>query len=194
MRLFVAVDLSPEALAEAARVVHAIRERRGSLDVRWVSDTNMHLTIRFIGHVAERVEELVAAVTEPVPFPPFDITLGGCGAFPPSGAARVIWIGLAAGTSELERLSAVMDERLRPFGVAPEQRGYHPHLTLARAARDKRLPRDVRDTLEHVTVRPATTHVTQAMLYRSHLSPRGPRYEKLSPIALLGGPPASRRS
>lgn len=186
MRLFVAVDLSAEAIDEAIRVAADIRKRRAGLAVRWVPPANMHLTVRFIGYVRENADALVAAVTAPAPLQPFDVTLGPCGAFPPRGAVRVIWIGLAAGAVELGRLSAIMDERVRPFGFEAEARPFSPHLTLARTARDERLPRDLRDTLAHVNVRAVTTRVTRAVLYRSHLSPQGPRYEPLAPIPLAG--------
>jgi 2'-5' RNA ligase len=185
MRLFVAVDLASEAVDEAGRVAQEIRHRTQA-PLRWVPSANMHLTVRFIGHVADDVDALLAALTEPVAIGPFDLTLGGCGAFPPTGSVRVVWIGMAAGAVSLTRLSAVLDERLRPFGLEPETRPFSPHLTLARAARNERIPRQLRETLDRVAVRPVTTHVTRAVVYRSHLSPRGPRYEALAVVPFSG--------
>ena len=185
MRLFVAVDLAPEAVAEAARVADEIR-RRAHADLRWIRPANMHLTVRFIGHVAEHVGTLIATLSKPVDVNPFDLSLAACGAFPPAGAVRVVWIGVGSGVRELTRVSAVMDERLRTFGFEPEARGFSPHLTLARAPRDARIPRALSDTLAHVAVRPMVTRVTQAFVYESRLSPRGAHYEPLAAIPLSG--------
>lgn len=188
MRLFVAVDFSAEAIAEAARVADDIRHRCARAKLRWVPPANMHLTVRFIGHVSSDADALIAAIVQPVPLAPFDMALGPCGAFPTSGAVRVVWIGLIAGSRELAELSAVMDDRLQPFGLEPEARPFSPHLTLARADRHERV-REVRDVLPAVTVRPIATRVGQAILYRSHLSPRGPRYELLAAVPLTGEAP-----
>jgi len=184
MRLFVAVDLSSEAIDEATRIAVEIRKRRGALPLRWVPPANMHLTVRFIGHVAADVDPVVRALVAPVPLQPFDITFGGCGAFPPAGAVRVVWIGLASGGPQLTRLSGLFDDRLRPFGFEPEGRPFSPHLTLARATRAERVPREVRDLLARIEVRPVVTRIGHAVLYRSHLSPSGARYEPLAQIPL----------
>lgn len=185
MRLFVAVDLAPDAVEEAARVADEIR-RRTHADLRWVPPANMHLTVRFIGHVAEHVDALIGTLSKPVDVNPFDLSLAPCGAFPPAGAVRVVWIGVGSGVPELTRISAIMDERVRAFGFEPEARGFNPHLTLARAPRDARIPGPLRDTLARVAVRPVVTRVTQAVVYESRLSPRGAHYEPVAAIPLSG--------
>ena len=187
MRLFVAVDLSAEAVREATRVADEIRSQCSGATLRWVPASNMHVTVRFIGHVATDPAALIATLVEPVPVHRFDMTLGACGVFPASGAVRVIWIGLTSGLGELAQVSALMDDRLRPFGFEPEPRALSAHVTLARAGRRERAPRDLRDALSRVTVRPSVTRVSQAVLYRSHVSPRGARYEPLASIPLAGG-------
>ena len=179
MRLFVAVDLSLEAVEEAAHVAAEIRARTHA-NLRWVPADAMHLTVRFIGQVAQNVDALLEALSQPVDVNPFDLSLAACGAFPPAGAVRVVWVGIGSGVADLARLSAIMDERVRPFGFDPEPRGFTAHLTLGRARRDERVPRQLRDTLAHVAVRPVVTRVTQAVVYQSHLSPRGARYERVA--------------
>jgi 2'-5' RNA ligase len=191
MRLFVAVDLSAEAIAEASRVADDIRTRYPRVRLRWIPASNMHLTVRFVGQVRGDPDGVVAALVAPAPVAPFRITLGNCGAFPSSGAIRVVWIGLAAGIPELMRLNGHVDDRLRPFGFEPESRPFSPHLTLARVERDHRVPREVRDVLSQLPVRPIGTQVTHAVLYRSHLSPRGSRYEALADIPFAGPSGAS---
>jgi 2'-5' RNA ligase len=53
---------------------------------------------------------------------PFDIELGRCGVFPPSGRPRTLWIGLRDGSPGLTSIYDALDDRLRPFGFTPEAR------------------------------------------------------------------------
>jgi 2'-5' RNA ligase len=185
VRLFAAVDLAPAAVEEAVRVIDQLKCSRPPLDVRWVPPTNMHLTVRFIGHVPDEVAPaLIDSVTRPLAEPAFAITLNGCGAFPPSGSPRVLWIGLGAGADALARISVELDARVVPFGYGAEARPFSAHLTLARAARGVRLPRDLRERLARILVRPVETRVSAAVLYQSHLSPKGARYEPVGRIPL----------
>src|SRR5436190_60917 len=60
---------------------------------RLVKPEQMHLTLVFIGEVAQERGAAIAALMEPdFPLPPFRISLGGIGAFPPRGAPRVLYV------------------------------------------------------------------------------------------------------
>src|SRR5439155_10547 len=78
---------------------------RVRLDARWVDPANMHLTVRFIGHVPDdRASLLIEALRSPVSAAPFEVRLAGGGAFPPRGAPRVFWIGVPRGLEFLRVL------------------------------------------------------------------------------------------
>ena len=190
MRLFVAAELSDSVRAAAEKTSNTLQKalRRVGLDARWVSTDKMHLTIRFIGQVPDpEAVSLVDAVVAPLALPAFDVTLGGCGIFPPSGTPRVIWIGIADGLGPLAAIHDEMDRRLEPFGYEPERRPFSVHLTLARV---KSAPRGstakVREILQAARVPAASCRITYATLFRSHLSPRGSRYERLREVAFTG--------
>ena len=190
MRLFVAVEIGDETRRVAAATADVLRAAIGpAVKARWVPPENMHLTVRFIGHVADgRAPGLIDALTPPLDIPPFGIELGGCGVFPPTGAPRALWIGLARGLPGLASMHAAFNRRLLPFGFEPESRPFSAHLTLARI---KNAPsgagRAVREALRHVTPPTATSHVTRATIFRSHLSPNGPRYEPVAFAELTAG-------
>ena len=188
MRLFVAVELGEAVREAAASAIDHLRQDRAvrRLGPRWVPADNLHITVRFIGHVPdETAPAVVEAVTLPIEMPHFSLTVAGCGAFPPSGPVRVIWLGLPEGGEGLAAIYDEMNERLRPFGLEPEKRPFSAHLTLARV---KDAPRgasaDARAALARVEVRPISCPVREATLFRSHLSPKGPRYEALARIPL----------
>ncbi len=146
----------------------------------------MHLTVRFIGHVQDdRAPALIDALAPPLDIPPFDIEFGACGVFPPSGAPRVLWIGLTQGLPGLASMHEAFNRRLRPFGFEPEKRPFTAHLTLARFKNASGgAGRVVREALRRVTSLRTISPVTRATIFRSHLSPKGPRYEPVGFIPI----------
>src|SRR5690348_14926271 len=134
MRLFIAIEIGDAIAQEASRVIETLRRRAASLapDARiaWVTPERMHLTVRFIGHVEDlRASAIVDALRESVPIDPFELAIAGTGAFPPKGAPRVLWGGLAHGVTELEGVERAVTGRLSLLGIPPEERPYRPHLT-----------------------------------------------------------------
>lgn len=188
MRLFVAVDLDESVRRAALRLARTLRERLEPSQVQasWVAPGNLHLTLKFLGEVEERLAtEVRAAMAPPFGEPRFECELAGVGAFPPTGPARVLWLGISAGAEALVRLQAEVESRVRPFGFPPESRPFSAHLTVARFRTPA--PTKVRELLGEGSSGPigrcAIDHVT---LYQSHLSPRGATYTPLA-RAPLGG-------
>ena len=129
MRLFTAVDLSPEVQESLARLLDALQP---SASLRWSRIENLHLTLKFIGEWPEpelgALQEALRGVPRPAPF---DTRVSGLGYFPNERAPRVFWAGVQA-PDELVRLAGDIEQALAPLGVAAERRPYSPHLTLAR--------------------------------------------------------------
>ena len=182
MRIFVAVEL-PQSVRDAAQNVAIQIERRldPRIKVRWVSADQMHLTVRFIGHVSdERVPALLAVLDAPLPIPPFDVELAGCGVFPKSGLPRVFWIGLTEGLEPLQRMHEEFNRRLLPLGFEAEDRPFSAHLTLGRV---KDAPasaaRGVREMLRATPTPHLRAAIKSATVFRSVLSSKGSTYEPL---------------
>jgi 2'-5' RNA ligase len=181
VRLFVAVDLDSELRVRvadtAAHLAEALRPIAGA-SPRWVTTPNLHVTLRFIGEVApERVWQLEALVSAPLDGAPFHLELAGAGAFPASGAIRVLWLGVTRGEAELGSLASRLDARLRTAGVEAHDRPFRAHLTLARFRRPcaGRAARQVRALLRTVGL-VGTARVERVTLYESRLASAGPTY------------------
>jgi 2'-5' RNA ligase len=184
VRLFVAVNLPPDvrvgmwAAAEPAR--------RGSAPVRWVAADGIHVTLKFLGEVAdERMEELrQALVRAAAGIRSFTLTLTPGGVFPAPSRPRVFWAGLDA-DPQLELLQHGVEREFAPLGFPTEARAFHPHVTLGRAERDAG-PADLRRAAERLAAVPfaGTVLVETVDLMRSTLSPRGARYEAVHRVAL----------
>ena len=188
MRLFVGIELDDRVREAAAQISDSLRRKLSqNVDARWIDSSNLHITLWFIGEVDDaRREALLHVLERPYAEPAFDLEIAGLGAFPPSGAPRVFWLGVSAGLESLRRLHSELALRLEPLGFQPERRAYSAHLTIARVkqvsrAIPNRVLRDMLQTLPSVAGRCRTTQVT---VFRSRLSPKGANYEALLRIPL----------
>ena len=83
MRVFIAVDLPPELRKELAKLQRELDHLTDT--ARWVASESVHITLKFIGEVAEtRLEDIDAALTD-LTWKPFAITVRGVGLFPGRG-------------------------------------------------------------------------------------------------------------
>jgi RNA 2',3'-cyclic 3'-phosphodiesterase len=192
MRLFVAVDLSDEQRTEAERAAGVLQRRldavKASRAVRWASPSQMHLTLRFIGEVDQALGARIAeSLAPPLPVPAFSLALGRPGVFPGPSRPRVIWIGLAEGSDAAAASHAAVEARLQTLGLEPEERRFRAHVTLGRV-REIRPPQAaaLREAMDRLRITPAPATITHVTLYRSHLSPKGARYEPLVRTMLAG--------
>jgi 2'-5' RNA ligase len=185
MRLFVALDLDDDARRAVAAlqpcVVAAIGAGRS---VRTVDPARMHLTLAFLGEIAEgNVPPIVDALSRSIDRRPFAAEFQGLGVFPPRGAPRILWIGVGRGGSEIIELQREVSRRLEGLGIILEQRPFHPHLTLARWRTSRRADRP-RALSAESGVAVALVNVDHVTLYQSRLSPAGPAYAALARAAL----------
>jgi 2'-5' RNA ligase len=180
MRLFVAVELSDEVVAAAARLVDDLRDRAHRLAPRarvsWVPPERMHLTLSFIGEADESRTQAIERVLAP-PLDPesLDLVLGGAGAFPPAGPPRVIWAGVTSGRQQFTRLSDEVSARLASVDVPSDRRPFAAHLTLGRVREAAGLrTRTVLDGLANIVL--GRSVVTETVLFESRPGEGEPHY------------------
>lgn len=130
MRIFVALDLTPEIRHRLERFVDGVENF--APEARWVRPESLHVTLKFIGEKnVEAVEQIKQALAS-VRANSIALSVRGYGFFPTPKAPRVFWAGIESG-SELAALAKQVDEATAAVGVAREDHPYTPHLTLARA-------------------------------------------------------------
>ncbi|HEV2140166.1 MAG TPA: RNA 2',3'-cyclic phosphodiesterase [Candidatus Dormibacteraeota bacterium] len=149
-------------------------------EFRWTPAINLHLTVRFLGHVelelAEGIADRVAATG---PFA-FELQLGELGTFKRGRLARVVWLGLSAGAREAGALAELVEAECVRAGLEPDGRRFNAHLTLARArARDGSQLPALPDPPDLPSWR-----ASDLILYRSRLGRGGSVYEPLRLISL----------
>lgn len=184
MRLFVAVNLPAAERRGIAGSCRALTESR--FPVRWVREDLFHLTLKFLGDTSrgrrrelDRVLGGIAAQNRP-----FEMFLGGVGAFPNLERPRVLWMGVDPSPA-LRCLRDDVEAGLGNMGFEREEKRFHPHVTLGRVKRQAR-PRDLRGlgSLAAGVAYSASVPVGSLDLMESRLSPSGPRYSVLTSYRL----------
>lgn len=184
LRLFVAVSL-PEGhldlVAAATEPLRALWPR-----ARWTDPANQHVTLKFLGSTpSELLDEVTGVVRRSAErHRVAKLSLDGLGVFPSPGRARVLWIGLDDPEHALTGLAEDLARGFEPLGFEAEKRPFHSHLTLARF----REPERIREVLPEPAVEGLPPfEIGSVELFRSHLHPRGARYEVIESFPLGRG-------
>jgi len=184
LRLFIALLLSEEVQDEVMGATAALRDSQ--LPVRWVGREALHLTLKFLGDCPRRtLPELERAVADAAAkTPPFDLHIGGLGAFPSLRNPRTLWLGVEA-TPPLRCLKQDIEWALSPLGFERETRAFQPHLTIGRAESKAQAGdfRELEGFLQSLDYE-AKIEVSDVHLVRSHLSPSGAKYERIATLPL----------
>lgn len=183
MRLFVAVPLAHDALAEAGAILSGFRSL--AWPVRWVRPDGLHITLKFFGEVApERLDTIAEMVGFQVEgMPPLRLSLAGAGAFPDVTNPRVIRLDLAGDTPGLELLQYRIERGGLAIGFPPEGRPFSPHITLGRVKEGQRLPREAPAALRHIAAG-SPFSADRVVLFESHQTPTGPTYDARAELLL----------
>ena len=191
MRLFVAVTLDFAVAQKIADFIDELRRKASRLApgarITWVSPEQLHVTVRFIGEVDAAQAAAIAVVLRPeFTTRRFEMILEGAGAFPATGAPRVLWTGIGGGADAISALEQQVSERLAVGGVEREDRPYRPHLTLARV-RDASGLRSGPLIEKLAGRRFGATLVDAITLFQSRTSPKGATYMPLQRTPLRAG-------
>lgn len=183
MRLFVALDVPDPAVRHLERAVAEVRERHR--EPRWVPCERWHVTLAFLGEVAEPqpdalLERLERAARR---HEGLSLSFAGAGRF----GNRVLWAGMRGDTAPLGRLAASVAAAARKAGVPVDDRPHRPHVTLARG---RTTSLDLRPVVANLAGYEGPLWRAESFsLVRSLLGPQ-PEYEVLAGFR-LGGASAS---
>jgi 2'-5' RNA ligase len=132
IRTFVCVEI-PATVRD--RIEQLQRQLAGlRAEVSWIKKSNLHLTLKFLGHISAAQVESVCRIVEQAGSgsKSFDLQLSGTGTFPNQRNPRVLWIGLAETPQVFKELYNAIDLGLSNAGFSRESRPFAPHLTIGR--------------------------------------------------------------
>ena len=186
IRSFLAIELPKPILRKIEEVQGDLRSTRA--DVRWVNPEKIHLTLKFFKNIEEsRIEPIFKSIEEPIRNTlPFSLEVRGVGAFPHLRNPRVIWMGLVDGREVLVSFQKQIETQLEKIGFQPEDRPFHPHLTLGRMKSSRGKEELVGRMERHKEEEFGDFQVERVILFKSDLKPSGPIYTLLKEIKLGG--------
>lgn len=188
LRLFVGITAPPEWKAAITEWRLKIQPRFSDSFGRWTAESNLHLTLRFFGAVEEnelaalgRGLQEIAASREA-----FTMAAGILGCFPDASRPRIVWLGFDRPANTVSQIELDLRTKTAHFGQPPEDRDFHPHLTIVRTNEPRRSDRDF---LAHLIskgppIEVPLWQVRELELIRSELKPGGSVYTTLMALPL----------
>ena len=177
LRLFVGIEFPPELKLELSLLCSGVP------GARWVDPGNLHLTLRFIGEITEDLAADVDEALAELKARRFTLQLAGTGVFG-GNKPHALWVGVER-HPDLVRLRDKIEQALIRAGLAPEQRRFAPHVTLARL-RDPVLDALGHFLATHAQFRAAPLPVEHFSLIASFPTKAGSVYEDQADYPLTG--------
>jgi RNA 2',3'-cyclic 3'-phosphodiesterase len=183
IRTFICVDLSSNLKARLDSLTLEL-QKQSTTRVSWVKATNMHLTLRFLGDVAEdKIPNIQACIEQAgLGVKSFNLSARELGAFPNLNKPRVFWVGIKDLTNTLLPMQKRLEQGLVNAGFGPSDHPFSPHLTIGRVKEGN--GQDIASKLSKIEFVPEDFSVKETILMRSDLKPSGTVYSKLALIKL----------
>ena len=175
LRTFISVSL-PIGIVNIKKMLQSTIDSKG-VEIKWVRDGNMHLTLKFIGHTpdasVEDINKTLQCVTED--FSSISLSIVGSGCFPRPERARTLWVGITGEKDKLNDFVDAINISLEPFGFPIQERKFIPHVTLARIKYPQKYTPDVTQFL-NTTFAELPMKISRINLMSSQLFSKGAVY------------------
>lgn len=180
MRAFIAIDIGFNE--EIEKIFEKLKATNAKL--KFVEPANIHLTIKFLGEIDERmkdgIKKVMSDATKDVK--PFKARIVGLGCFPDFKNIRVIWLGFHD-NGETLKIANYIDEKLVEYGIKRDS-SYKPHITIARMKSGENKEKILKIIEENKDKYFGEINCNSIKLKRSILKPDGPIYTDLEEIKL----------
>ncbi len=186
VRTFVALDFDAASVRRFESVGATLRSADDApadlSALRWTPRNNLHLTVKFLGELAESVVATLAAELPALARAagPIRTPLRSVLAFPSPRKAEVIVTDVADAFGHLAGLWQAFDRFAHLHGVPLDEQPFRPHVTLARA----REPFDARAWLRAPLPEGLEIACPSLALYRSDRMERGVVYTAIARASL----------
>jgi len=180
IRLFVSLKIPDEVLDRVLEEVHNAAEN--PLNFKWETKNKIHLTLKFIGEIEEKLVEPISSELEFVEnYSSFKCSISRFGFFFRNHEPRILWSDLQSEVS----FSPIVDElnnRMEKFGIESEQRKFKAHLTLLRIK--KEVTEKFLQRIKSYEFEKINFTANKIALVQSQLSKEGARYKDLKTYEL----------
>ena len=183
VRSFIAIEV-PEKIQKE---VISLKENISSdyTKVRWVRKENIHLTLIFLGEIAEdviaHVKERMQTVSKK--HKTFNMALQGTGVFPNFKRPRVLWVGVSPESKEpIIHLAHDLMNSL-DFLKIDERKDFTPHITFGRI-KSVYDSVSLKSAIESMSIKTEEFTAKEITLFKSVLKPDGAVYTPLTKFPL----------
>ena len=130
-RTFIALEMDRTLQRHLDEIIRQVAQVLPS--VRWVVPESMHLTLAFLGELADSqlAEAIRATEIATQQVTAFSYSLSRLGIFGSLRQPRVIWMGIEEASGTLQRLHRILNRELEQRGFKVDTRPFSAHLTLA---------------------------------------------------------------
>lgn len=184
LRLFIALPIPLEIRKKLSALTMGLKKKGGN--VKWVEESNFHLTLKFLGDTPEgKLDAVISAAQHATaPVSAIDVHFSGLGAFPNLRKPRVFWVGVSKGDEEIVKLAESLESELEKNGFARENRKFSAHLTIGRV-RDPGKMGPLLDEASRLSAFEAGGFaLSEIHLIKSQLTKSGPIYTTLKAFPL----------
>jgi 2'-5' RNA ligase len=179
LRIFLALDLDDDIRSGLIRIRDKID--LGGAKVKWVDPEQLHITLKFLGDIADDTVRQVHLVAQQVArqMSPFKFRVRNVLCVPSGGPVRMFWAGVEDAGDSMKSLHGVLDEAMGGLNFRREDREFSPHITLARVKFAPN-PQQIRRTVQAVSGADFGVQlVEELVVYSSQLTPSGPVYSAI---------------
>lgn len=183
IRTFIAIEIPVELKQEVDRLI--IQLKSAGPEVKWVRAANLHFTVRFLGDISETdIPDLVEAIKKQVEnLKSFEINLSGLGCFPNMNRPRIVWLGADGDLNALKETAYKVESACREAGYGKSDKPFSAHLTIGRIKNPRGLETLI-SKLPDIQFNSDEFKISELTIFKSDLSPRGPKYTKIATITL----------
>lgn len=180
MRAFIAIDVE---FNEKMEKIYNELEKTGA-KLKFVEPHNVHLTIKFLGEIDERLipkikQEMEKAIAD---IKPFQAKLKGLGVFPNENHIRVIWVGFDD-EGQSKKMAEEIEKGLMKYGFKREK-SFKPHVTIARMKSREGKEKVLEIIKKYKNEEFGEIECKELRLKQSILKPEGPIYKTIEAVKL----------
>ncbi|HVO75545.1 MAG TPA: RNA 2',3'-cyclic phosphodiesterase [Ignavibacteriaceae bacterium] len=180
IRLFVALKIPDQVRKEIIRLRNSAFP--GYHNYKWEPEDKIHLTLKFIGEIEEKLlEPVISELNFIEDYQKLNCRLTRFGFFFKNKEPKILWIGLSIQESVFD-LVKQLNNRLEKFGVRPEKRDFKAHLTLMRIR--KFVDMNFIKSFEDFNIPEIQFTAGEIVLFQSRLTAGGSDYTELNKFIL----------
>lgn len=173
MRLFIAIEIPREVKDYLFTIKNNFNKNLAK--VNWIAKKNLHLTLKFLGNIDEKLIPKIIEKLNEIKFDSFELELDNLDSFPNPNYMKVLWVGVKNFNKVIE-LQSEVEEKLREYFEKDKE--FSAHITLGRIKFVKDKP-EFNSILKKTKINKIKFKVDSFSLIKSELSKNGPTYINL---------------